>query len=152
MQLKAKFAKLPKSSKQCWRINRELSNRKSRLTSTPTLKDDGKWLSNSKLKADAFAKTCSSKSELPPEVMDTPYFGQSDIEWHDFVVFRSRKCNSLFKALDASKATGYDKISAAILKRLHKVLTVSFTIVCRRLFSDGCWSSVWKYHLKRSYI
>ena len=40
-QLKKKLAKLPKSSKQWRRINRELLNKKSRLTSIPTLRDDG---------------------------------------------------------------------------------------------------------------
>ena len=74
-QLKKKLAKLPKSSKQWWRINRELLNKKSRLTSIPTLRDDGKWLINSKSKADAFANIFSSKSEFPPEAVDTPYFG-----------------------------------------------------------------------------
>ena len=122
-------------------------NRKGRLTSIPTLRDDGKWLTDSRAKADSFARTFSSKSELPPEVVDTPYFGQPEEELQIFVAFRSRKCRRLFKALDASKATGHDKISAAILKRLHKVLAVPFTKVCRRLFFEGCWPSVWKYHL-----
>ena len=80
-------------------------------------------------------------------MVDTPYFGQSGEELQVFVAFRSRKCRRLFKALDASKATGHDKISAAILKRLYKVLAVPFTKVCRRLFFEGCWPSVWKYHL-----
>ena len=98
-QLKKKLAKLPKSSKQWWRINRELLNKKSRLTSIPTLRDDGKWLVDSKSKADAFANAFSSKSELPPEAADTPYFGQPDVEWQDFVVFRSRKCSSFFQSV-----------------------------------------------------
>ena len=146
-ELKDKLTSLPKCSKQWWRINRELLNRKSRLTSIPTLRDDVKWLTHSREKAEAFARTFSSKSELPPEVVDTPYFGRPDFEMHEFVAFRSRKCRRLFKELDASKATGHDQISAAILKRLHNVLAVPFTRICRRLFYEGCWPSVWKYHL-----
>ena len=146
-ELKQKLAQLPKCSKQWWRINRELLNRKSRLISIPILRDDEKWLTDSREKADAFARTFSSKSELPPEVIDTPFFGEPETEWQDYIILRSRKCRRFFKELDASKASGHDKISAAILKRLYNVLAVPFTRVCRRLFFEGCWPSVWKYHL-----
>ena len=72
-------------------------------------------------------------------MIDTPFFGTPDQELDDFVPFRSRCTNRLFKKLDESKATGPDKISAAILKRLRDVLSVPFTRVCRRLFYKGCW-------------
>ena len=64
-----------------------------------------------------------------------------------FVTFRSRTCRRLFKNLDESKATGHDKISASILKRLCDVLAIPFTLIVRRLFHEGCWPAVWKYHL-----
>ena len=98
-------------------------------------------------KADAFARLFSSKSELPPEIVDTLFFGEPGIEWQDCIIFRSRNCRRFFKELDGSKATGHGKISAAILKRLHDVLAMSFTKICRRLFFEGCWPNVWKYHL-----
>ena len=53
----------------------------------------------------------------------------------------------LFKKLDESKATGHDKISAHILKRLADFLAILFTQLCRRLLYEGCWPSAWKYHL-----
>ena len=71
-------------------------------------------------KADAFARLFSSKSELPPEIVDTPFFGEPGIEWQDCIIFRSRNCRRFFKELDGSKATGHGKISAAILKRLQE--------------------------------
>jgi len=49
--------------------------------------------------------------------------------------------------LDETKATGHDKISAYILKRLADCLAVPFTKLYRRLFYEGCWPSAWKYHL-----
>ena len=146
-KLKSKLSTLPKSSKQWWRINRELLNRKSRIWSIPILRDGVNWMTEAKAKADAFAQTFAAKSELPPERVDTPFLGSPEVELEDFVPFRSRACKRLFKKLDESKATGHDKISAVILKRLCDCLAVPFTRVCRRLFNEGCWPSVWRFHL-----
>ena len=104
-QLKEKIANLPKSSKAWWRLNRELLHRKVKLSSIPTLKEDKVWISDPKDKADAFARTFVSKSNLPDEVVDTPFFGVPDVEFGDLVVFRSRACRRLFKRLDETKAT-----------------------------------------------
>ena len=65
----------------------------------------------------------------------------------DFVAFRNRDTKKLFKKLDEAKATGNDRISAAILKRLGDVLAMPFTIICRRLFAQGCWPEMWKLHV-----
>ena len=146
-ELKDKLATLPKSSKQWWRINRELLQRRAKLSSIPTLREGDQWLTDAKAKADAFARTFAAKATLPPEAVDTPYFGEPDVEYDGFVTFRSRNCRRFFKTLDEAKATGHDKISALILKRLCDCLAVPFTKVCRRLFKEGCWPSVWKFHL-----
>jgi len=74
-------------------------------------------------------------------------FAAPDVEFTDFVAFRSRTARRLLKTLDANKATGHDKISAAILKRLSDCIAVPFTQVVRRLFNEGCWPNVWKFHL-----
>ena len=73
-QLKQKIPNLPKSSKAWWRLNRELLHRKVKLSSIPTLKEDKAWISDPKDKADAFARTFVCKSNLPDEVVDTPFF------------------------------------------------------------------------------
>ena len=136
---KTKLANLPKGSKEWWRINRELMHKKARVSSIPVLRhSDGTWLTDAKAKADAFATTFGSKAKLPEEVVDTPFFGEPATEFNDFVVFRSRTTRKLLKALDENTATGNDKISAAILKRLSAVIAAPFTRVCRRLFVEAC--------------
>jgi hypothetical protein len=104
-------------------------------------------LTDAKTKADTFARTFSEKAQLPAEVVDTPFFASPDNQLDDFVVFRSRACKKLLKKLDESKATGNDNISAVILKKLAACIAVPFTIVCRRLFYEGCWPAIWKFHL-----
>jgi len=84
---------------------------------------------------------------LQPEVEDTPFFADPEIEMDDFIPLRTRTTAQLFKKLDETKATGEDKISAAILKRLGDCLAVPFTRICRRLLYEGCWPNVWKVHL-----
>ena len=102
---------------------------------------------DAKAKADAFAKVFESKSQLPPEVIDTPFFCSPEVVREDFVPFRTRDTKKLFKKLDEAKATGPDRISAVILKRLGDLLAMPFTRICRRLFYEGCWPEAWKLHL-----
>ena len=140
--LRAKLASLPRGSKRWWRINRELLHRKANLASIPPLRDGSDWLVDSKAKADAFATTFASKSKLPDEIVDTPFFGSPEFWMFEFVPMRTRDTRILFKKLDESKATGYDRISAAILKRLADELAMPFTRICRRLYYEGCWPEV----------
>ena len=127
--------------------HRELLHRKANIASIPPLKNGADWLVDAKAKADAFAKTFASKSSLPDEVVDTPFFGNPDFSMVEFVPFRTRATRNLFSKLDESKATGYDRISASILKRLGDLLAMQFTRVCRRLYYEGCWPEIWKLHL-----
>ena len=99
------------------------------------------------MKAFAFARTFVSKSALLEEIVDTAFFVVPDAEFGDLAIFRPRACRRLFKKLDASKATGHDKISAQILNCLTDCLAVPFTRLCRSLFYEDCWSSACKYHL-----
>jgi len=146
-RVKEKLAALPRSSKAWWRLNRELLRRRAQVSSIPALREGTAWLHDAKHKANAFARVFDSKSQLPEESVDTPFFGSPLTEFQDFVTFRSRSAYRLFKKLDPKKATGRDKVSAAILKRLHACLAVPFTKVVRRLFFEGCWPSAWKFHL-----
>jgi len=144
---KATLAGLPRTSKRWWRLNRQLLHRKANVVSIPTLRDGSDWLSDATSKANAFARTFASKSVLPEEGVDTPFFGMADFGHDVFVAFRTRVTKRLFKKLDESTATGHDKISAKILKMLASCLAVPFTKIVRRLFYEGCWPGVWKYHL-----
>ena len=145
-KLKTQIAKLKKGSKQWWRLNRQLLNKRAKLSSVPPLRDGTTWVNTSKDKADLFAKTLSAKTALPPEAVDCPYFGEPDTELSEFVVLRSRYTAKLFKELDESKATGPDQIPASILKKIGKEFAIPFTRLCRRLLKEGCWPRVWRLH------
>ena len=69
-----------------------------------------------KKKADVFAETFYSKSQLQPEVVDTPFFTSPELEMDDFIPLRTRTTAKILKSLDESKATDEDHISATILK------------------------------------
>ena len=57
-KLKTRISKLKKNDKQWWSLNRELLNRKSRVSALPPLRtQDGTWVTDSKTKADLFAHT-----------------------------------------------------------------------------------------------
>ena len=145
--LKKKLASLPRSNKQWWRINRELLNRKCKLSSVPPLRDDDAWISDAKAKADSFAKCFASKNVLPPEEVDTPFFGNAEIDLTEFIALRSRTTKKLFGKLKEDTATGNDKISATILKKIKEEISAPFTFICRRLLYEGCWPLKWKLHL-----
>ena len=70
-RLKDKLAKLSKSDRQWWRLNRELINKKTKINSIPPLKgDDGIWHIHSLDKANVLASKFDAKCQLPPEVED----------------------------------------------------------------------------------
>ena len=98
-RLKEKLMSLPKGSKQWWKINRELLNKKGKVSSIPSLKNEKTWITEAKAKADTFARSFSEKAALPPEVVDVPFFGIPDEEFNSFVSFRTRVCKRLFKKL-----------------------------------------------------
>jgi len=146
-KLRIKIADLPRGSKQWWRLNRELLLKKAKVSSIPPLKGEDGCLSNAYDKANLFAKTFSDKAALPHEEVDTPFFGINDFDESNFVPLRTRDALKAFKALKEDKATGPDKLSAVILKKLGDLLAVPFTRICRRLLQEGCWPLQWRYHL-----
>jgi len=146
-KLKSKIATLKKGSKQWWKLNRELLNKKTKITNIPPLRDGTTWLSDPKDKADLFAKTFSEKSTLPEEFVECPFFGHGDMHSNDFIAIRTRYTQKLFKDLNADTATGHDKLPAKILKKVGKFIAAPFTRICRRLLDEGCWPEVWRFHL-----
>ena len=86
-KLKEKISTLSTSDKKWWRLNRELLNRKANVATIPTLREDTKWLSDPKSKADAFARVFASKSQLPAEAIDCPFFGVLDVGFKRFTAF-----------------------------------------------------------------
>ena len=146
-RLREKLASLKKGSKEWWRLNRELLERKAKCSSIPPLRDGNEWIETSKGKANLIAKTLQEKAALPEEVIDCPYFGCPDMEMDRFMALRSRYTLKLLKSLDETKATGPDHIPASILKRIARFIAVPFTIICRRMLYEGCWPNVWRLHL-----
>ena len=110
-------------------------------------KKDNNWITDAKEKANTFAQVFNDKAQLPPELIDCPFFGMPDDEFEKHICFRSRTCRRLLKKLDEKKASGHDKISAVILKKLSDCLCIPFAYICRRIFEEGCWPTMWKFHL-----
>ena len=79
-------------------------------------------MSDATSKANAFARAFASKSQLPEESEDTPFFGVAGMEDDRFIALRSSKTGRFLKKLDESTATGHDKNSSKILKRLASCL------------------------------
>ena len=137
---------MKKGSKEWWRLNRELLQKKTKCSSIPPLRDGEVWINGSKEKADLFAKNFSEKSKLPDEFGDCIYVGRPDFELDDFVALRTRYTKKLLSKLDVNKATGPDLISAEILRKIGDEIAIPFTILCRRLLSEGCWPKIWRLH------
>ena len=147
VRLKAKLAKLSKSDRQWWRLNRELLNRKAKITSVPPLKDDeGSWRVNSQDKANLLANKFSSKSKLPPEVEDQ-FVPRPEVKQNAFFAIRTRSMLRCLQKLDVSCATGPDRLAARILRELAVVLALPLTILCRRILYEANWPTRWRVHL-----
>ena len=65
----------------------------------------------------------------------------------EFVTMRSHRIEKLLRDLDEKKATGPDSIPAAILKKIASSIALPFTMLCRRMYQEGCWPKIWKHHL-----
>ena len=92
------------------------------------------------------ATTFKTKSILPQESVDCPFFAAPDVVADDCVPLRTRAMEKLLKSLDENQATGPDQIPALILKTLADVMAFPFTKVCRRLLDEACWPSLWQLH------
>ena len=109
------MAKLPRNSKQWWKINRELMNNTKPKATIPPLKFGKNWLSEPQSKADCLAQVFSDKCKIPAANGD-PAILAATVVMNDFVPIRRRDVVRVLKALDPSKATGSDQIPAIILK------------------------------------
>ena len=145
-QIREKIASLPKGSKQWWKLNHQLLNKKCKTTSIPPLKVNGEWILDNIEKANAFADAWTKKAQLPEDHADCIFVGTPAEELNNFCAFRTRFTYNLMRRLDESKATGGDHISAYIIKRIAKVIAAPFTRLCRRLFYKACWPSRWQIH------
>ena len=74
------------------------------------------------------------------------FFRISRKQLDEILIFRFRVCKKLLKNLDESRATGNDNVSPVILKKLAACIAIPFAILCRRLFYEGCWPTIWNFH------
>ena len=145
-RLKEKLANLSKNDRQWWRLNQELINKKSRVSSIPPLKDDqGTWHVNSVDKANLLASKINAKCALPPDVEDQ-YVAWPEHRQNDFFAIRTRCTFRYLQELDVFSATGPDKIAARILKELAEVIALPITLLCRRILYEACWPERWRVH------
>jgi hypothetical protein len=144
--LKSKIALLPRSSKQWWRLNRELLDRKIGVESVPSLRDGDKlWVTQAVDKANLLATKFQEKSILPEAS------GQfSPIVSHSMqsglLVVRTRWARKALKDLDINTATGPDGIPARVLKTCWAPLSVLITLLVRILVTRGEWPVIWALH------
>ena len=144
--LKDKISKLNKNDKRWWTLNKELLQRKARLSVVQPLRSsDGHWHLDSKGKADLFARAFSEKSTLPPLVEDQ-FVAAPESFQNSFIAIRSRNVYRLLSRLNVFKATGPDKLPAKLLRMLAKELAIPVTILARRMLSEACWPEKWKTH------
>ena len=101
--MKQKIADLKKGSKEWWKLNRELLNRKNKCSSIPPLRQDGEWKKSPYEKANTFAQKFQEKCSLPEEGIDCPFFGKPDVEMDEFVTMRTRRTEKLLRDLDEKR-------------------------------------------------
>ena len=142
--IKRKSQDLERHSKQWWRINRGLLRKRASMPSVSSLRDEFGWRQmQNKI---SFVCTISDENKLLVEVVDTPFCCPPEKQLNQMVVFRSLVCEELLSKSDESKATANDNISAVILKEVAVCIASPFTIICRRLYFEVCWPSIWKFH------
>ena len=109
-KLKIMISGLQKSDKQWWRLNRELINKKNKLSSIPPLKDShGKWCLDNLAKANLLASTWAAKCMLPAPIEDQFVLRPSNRQ-QTFVAIRTRNMLNYLSRIDINTATGPDKI------------------------------------------
>ena len=87
-RLKEQMMKLPKGTKKWWRLNRELLDKKTKVTSVPPLKSaNGEWHLGSESKANLLAAGFREKLELPPDVEDQ-YVARPEFCQQEFVAIQ----------------------------------------------------------------
>ena len=143
-----KLRKLPRSSKQWWRLSRELAQRTQKASYTPPLKEaDGTWVRDAQGKAKLFANTFAAKCVLPPPAVNEYSSLPAPQEPHtDFFAVRTRNVRKALQALNEDKSTGPDRLAGKLLKRCAETLALPVAKLARRVLHEGAWPKLWKEH------
>ena len=145
-QLRARIASLPRSSKDWWKLNRELLNRKTKVSTIAPLKDtQGKWVLDPAGKANLLATTFQCKSKLPPGIDRQPCSSRDPL-MSDFQLIRSRWVLRILKALKVGKASGPDGLPVRIFKECCVQLAPAIALLIRFLLRARRWPDIWRHH------
>ena len=88
--LRVKMAALSRSDKRWWKLNRDLLHKQTKVTSISPLRDEAIWITDSKQKANLFAKTFASKAKLPDEEIDCPFSANCETKLDGVLCIRTR--------------------------------------------------------------
>jgi len=134
---------MPSSSKQWWKVSRQLLNRKSKASTIPSLKDAaGKWILEPVEKANLLAQTFQSKCVLPPHPNTVDEICVHTPMMPEFCLMRTRWALSVIYQLKDGKASGPDGLPVRFFKECAKELALT-----RFLLRTRRWPDIWRKHL-----
>ena len=149
-ELRTRILNLSKASKEWWRLNRELLNRRSKHSTIPPLKtSDGRWVLDPGEKANLLATTFQSKSKLPEDPGVVPEDLQQDVgpvRMSGFLVIRTRWVLKILKKLVSGKASGPDNLPVRIFKECAAELATAIAVLVRFLLRKRHWPEIWRLH------
>ena len=139
-RLRQKLSKLPRSSKQWWKSNRELLNKSASVTSIPHLKRaDGLLATKPAEMAELLSQTFASKCTLPPGPEQSVDIGAPHVEMSGFMMIRSRWMKQILRSLKVDEATGPDGLPDMILKKCACCSAAPFTKLCWKCLFLRSW-------------
>ena len=144
--LRGQISALPRSSKNLWRLNRELLHRKTRVASIPTLKSNGRWILVVEEKVAVLASTFRTKSILPQVVVGPKEHLVDDPKMPESFRIHSRLLSDLMEAFNVDKASGPDGLPARIFRECHRELAIGLAIFVRFLLHRRYWQKLWRLH------
>ena len=146
-RLRESIVALPRHSKQWWRLNKELLNRRTNASTIPPLKVNGEWILGAKEKANVLAHTFPSKSALPPPVTGPQLErGTVTIVMPEFMLIRSRLLLRILKAVKIDTASGPDRLPGRVFRECCNELAPAIAVLVRFLLRIGFWPSIWRLH------
>ena len=145
--LRQRIQELPKSSKEWWKLNRELLNRKTKVNTIAPLKDkDGIWVLDPVGKANLLAATFADKGKLPPATEGPRLHKEPPASMAEFCLVRSHWLLRILKGLKDGKASGPDGVPTRIFKECAKELAPALAALVRFLLKTRTWPSRWRHH------
>ena len=123
-----------------------MAMQKEQVSSISALKaSDGRWVVSSQAKADLSADTFETRYTMPAvdynEYSDV--FADSAYEQLQDAAPNEEDALKVLQSMDAASSTGPDGLSARVLKRCARALSLPFVLLARAILSVGHWPSLW---------